>query len=176
MPKIYLIRHAETQQDTGAEASQWVLSERGEEQVELLSQQSFWAEVKAVISSPERKAIATVQDIAFEKKIPFSTHDCLRELQRTPEYIADYDARVLEVFEQPARSIGGWERAADAQARIMRCVEELIAAHAEAPIAICSHGMALALLLAAMYNEMGYVYDYWQALGFASVTLAEREQ
>jgi broad specificity phosphatase PhoE len=173
MPKIYLIRHAETEQQ-GDDASQWPLSERGEEQVEQLAQQSFWDEVRVIASSPERKALETVQNIALMRHIPLRIHDDLRELQRTPEYIDDYEARVLEVFQKPAVSIGGWERAADAQARILACFEELVREHGDAPFAIVLHGMVLALLLATLENAVGYAFDIWQTLGFASVTLAEK--
>lgn len=173
MTKIYLIRYAETER-THADPTLWSLSERGEQQARLLAEQSFWSEVKAIISSDEQKAIATVKDIAFERGIPLFTRDCLRELKRTPEWLDDYEARVQEVFAKPVLSIGGWERAADAQRRILLCVEELMKEFDRAPFAVVSHGMVLALLIAALRNELGYVFEIWKALGFASVTLMER--
>jgi len=174
MAKIYLIRHAETE-PTGDDGTLWPLSERGEEQVKQLAAQPFWDEVKAIISSPAPKAIATVHPIAVERNIPIHAHDGLRELRRTKERLADYDARVIEVFQRPALSVGGWERAADAQRRMLTTLEELIQKFDGAPFAVASHGMALALLLASLQDAMGYAYEIWQDLGFASVTLIERE-
>jgi broad specificity phosphatase PhoE len=173
MHKVYLIRHAEPKRE-GDDATEWVLSENGEEQVEQLARQSFWDEIKLIVSSPEKKALATVHSIALERRMPLLIRDELRELKRTSERIDDYEARVLEVFEKPALSIGGWERAADAQARIIACFEELVQAHGESPFAIVSHGMVLSLLLATLENAVGYAFDIWQSLGFASVTVAER--
>ncbi len=173
MTKIFLIRHAETE-PTGDDATLWPLSERGESQVRELTAQPFWDEVKAIICSDEQKAVATVQSIAFEHGIPLYTRSCLRELARTPGIIGDYAARVQEVFAKPALSVGGWERAADAQARIVACIHGLIQEFDAAPFAIVSHGMLLALLLAAMQSELGNTFEIWKSLPFASVRLIKR--
>ncbi|MBI3732053.1 MAG: histidine phosphatase family protein [Chloroflexi bacterium] len=171
--RIYLIRHAETEPDDD-DATLWPLSQTGEQQVKQLAAQPFWDEVTAIVSSTEMKAIATVQGIAFEHSIPLFTHDGLRELRRTPGLIDNYSERAQQVFEKPAISIGNWERAADAQARIMACLDELIARFGQSPFAVVSHGMVLALLLAALQDALGYTYEIWESLGFASVTLIER--
>jgi broad specificity phosphatase PhoE len=173
MTKIFLVRHAETEQSHD-DATLWPLSDHGEKQVQSLAQQPFWSEVKAIIASDEPKAVSTVDRIAFERKIPLFVHPGLRELKRTPEWIEDYEARVLEVCQHPALSIGGWERAADAQARILATVDELIAKYDPEPFAIVSHGMVLSLLLASVNNMLGQVFDIWQQLGFATVVLMER--
>ncbi len=174
MTKMYLIRHAETER-THDDPTLWPLSERGEEQVKLLAAQPFWSEVKAIITSDEPKAIATVKDVAFERGIALFTRDCLRELKRTHEWIDDYDERVRDVFAQPAVSRGGWERATDAQARILSCVEALMQQYDPQAFGVVSHGMVLALLLASLNNMHGHTFELWQQLGFASVTLMERQ-
>ena len=174
MTKVFIIRHAETE-PTGEDAFYWPLSERGEEQARLLGGQSFWDEVKAIVTSDEPKAIATVSRIAFERQIPMFTNPNLRELKRTPGWLEDYEARVLEVLQKPALSIGGWERAADAQARMVACFDELVKKFDPRPFVIVSHGMAISLLLASLQNMMGYVFDIWQNLSFAEVILVERD-
>ncbi|HET7377903.1 MAG TPA: histidine phosphatase family protein [Anaerolineae bacterium] len=173
MTRIFLIRHAETEQSHD-DAALWPLSDHGEEQVRALAQQPFWSEVKAIITSDEPKAVSTVDRIAFERNIPFFMHPGLRDLKRTPEWIEDYEARVLEVFQKPALSIGGWERAADAQSRILTALDELIAKYDPEPFAVVSHGMVLSLLLASVNNMLEQVFDVWQQLGFATVVLMER--
>ena len=131
--------------------------------------------MNAIISSDEPKAFATVSTIAFERQIPLHTHPGLRELRRTPVWLEDYEARVLDVFQKPALSIEGWERAADAQARILSTLDELLLKFDGQPFAVVSHGLVLALLLASVNNRMGQVFDMWQQLGFADVVLMERE-
>ena len=123
MTKIYLIRHAESK-PTGHDATRWPLSERGEQQAVALAAQAFWSEIVAIVSSDEPKAMASVQDVAIERGIPLLTRECLRELKRTSAWLDDYEERVREAFESPARSIGGWERATDAQVRVLACVDE----------------------------------------------------
>jgi len=120
-------------------------------------------------------AHATVSAIAFERRIPLHTHHGLRELRRAPIWLEDYEARVLEVFQKPALSVEGWECAADAQARILATLDELMLKFDGQPFAVVSHGMVLALLLASVNNRLGQVFDMWQQLGFAAVVLMERE-
>ena len=174
MTKIYLVRHAEAE-PAGNDAALWPLSERGEEQVRTLAAQSFWDEVNAIVSSDEPKAFATVSPIAFERQIPLHTHSGLRELRRTPIWLEDYEARVLDVFQRPELSIEGWERAADAQARILATLDELLLKFDGQPFAVVSHGIVMALLLATVNDRLAQVFDIWQQLGFAEVILMERE-
>ena len=174
MTKIYLVRHAEAE-PSGNDAALWPLSERGESQVRKLAGAPFWDEVKTIISSDEPKAVATVSPIAAERRIPLQMHQGLRELCRTAVWLEDYEARVLDVFQKPALSIEGWERASDAQARILATLEELLLKFDGAPFAVVSHGMVMALLLATVYNRLGQVFDMWQQIGFGDVILMERE-
>ena len=102
-------------------------------------------------------------------------HPGLRELRRSAVWLEDYEARVLEVFQKPELSIDGWERASDAQARILTTLDELLLKFDGEPFAIVSHGLVLALLLATVNNRLGQVFDIWQQLGFGNVILMERE-
>lgn len=173
MTRIYLIRHAETEEG-GPDPALWPLSERGEEQVRVLAAQPFWSEIQAVVSSDEPKALATVAGIAAERGIPLFKHESLRELKRTRGRVDDYDERVRQVFARPAQSVEGWERATDAQARILACMDELIGRFDPQPFAVVSHGMVLALLLASVQNALGQTFEIWKQLGFASVVSMER--
>ena len=61
---------------------------------------------------------------------------------------AEFEAVADEFFARPEQSVRGWERAADAQRRIVGAVERaIILAAAEADIAIVSHGGVGTLLL-----------------------------
>lgn len=175
MPKVYLIRHAETQ-ETREDRFFWPLSDRGEEQAHAIAGAPFWDEIQAIISSDESKAIATVSHIVHERRIPLFYDPRLRELKRPDERVEDYEARVLEVFQKPAMTVGGWERAVDAQARMIACFEEMVARYGETPFAMVSHGMTLALLIATLQNTVGYAFDIWQTLGFGTVVLVERDE
>jgi broad specificity phosphatase PhoE len=173
MTKVYLIRHAETEK-AGDDATLWPLSAEGEAQVKRLAAQPFWDDVKAIITSDEQKAVATIHQIAADRGLPVLMHPGLRELHRAPLWLDDYQARVLEVFQHSALAIGGWERAADAQARILTTMDELILKYDPQPFAVVSHGMLLSLLLASINNRMGQEFDIWQQIGFANVVLMER--
>ena len=51
-------------------------------------------------------------------------------------------------FAQPDRSIRGWERAVDAQSRVIRAVERVARLPVEGDLAVVSHGGVGALLMA----------------------------
>ncbi|MBI5878828.1 MAG: histidine phosphatase family protein [Chloroflexi bacterium] len=174
MPKVYLIRNAETQA-THEDPAFWPLSDRGEEQARMIARLPFWDAVTAIVSSDESSALATVSQIVFDRRLPLFHDVRLRELKRTSEHLEDPESRVLEVMQKPALSIGGWERATDAQTRATACFQELVDRYGEATFAVVSHGMTLALLLGVLQESVGYAFDIWQSLGHGSVVLVERD-
>ena len=60
---------------------------------------------------------------------------------------AEFEAVADEFFARPEQSVRGWERAADAQRRIVGAVERAMVLAAGGDIAIVSHGGVGALLL-----------------------------
>lgn len=175
MPKVYLVRAVETQ-ETHEDPMFWPLSERGEDQAKMIARLPLWDEVQAIVTSDESSAIATVSQIVRERRKPLFHDARLRELKRTTEHLEDPEARILEVMQKPALSIGGWERAADAQARMAACFDDLVARYGETPIAVVSHGMSLALLVSMLEESVGYAFDYWQSIGHGTVILVERNE
>jgi len=169
MARLYLIRHARAQM-LGDAAERWPLSERGRRQAAVLARQDFWREVACVFSSPEPKALQTAEPPARRWAIPLVTVDCLHELRR-PRLLPDYDAAIARLFAEPGRSIAGCEPAAQAAERITRCIEGLVAAHAEQTLAVVSHGLVMTLFLARLENRWPTVAD-WHAvpeMGLATV-------
>jgi len=175
MPKVYLIRAVETQ-ETHEDPMFWPLSERGEDQAKMIARLPLWDDVQAIVSSDESSAIATVSQVVRERHKPLFHDARLRELKRTTEYLEDPESRILEVMQKPALSIGGWERAADAQARATACFHDLVARYGETPFAIVTHGMTIALLVSVLEESVGYAFDFWQSIGHGTVILVERSQ
>ena len=106
--------------------------------------------VQAVFTSAERKAVEAAKILA--------DHLCLRpvviadlgENDRSATGFlpkAEFERVADEFFGHPDESIRGWERAVDAQQRIIRAVDRAIAmAPPDGNIAIISHGAVGALL------------------------------
>ena len=107
-------------------------------------------DVTAVHCSTEQKAIDAAAVLAGHLGLPFATHADLGENDRSstgylppPEFERTADA----FFAAPQLSVRGWERAVDAQRRIVAAVER-IAGLDDGPgrVAIVSHGAVGALL------------------------------
>ncbi len=176
MQPIFLVRHAQVQLDLSVPAEHWQLNSAGQALAQRLAALPMFANLHTVWTSPEPKAQATARPLADRHQARFLIHPDLAELQRGPTNIpghAAYEATVRQAFEQPELSVGGWERAADAQRRISGCVMALAAATPEA-CAVVSHGLVLALLLAQLRRQPHVNVAEWRAMPLPAVAVVER--
>ncbi|MFO7173931.1 MAG: histidine phosphatase family protein, partial [Bacillota bacterium] len=144
--------------------AEWPLSPRGEQQALALADVPFWGEVTAIYSSPEPKAVATVTPAPTRWGLTIHLVDDLRELERPPGLVPDYEAAVAACFAAPERSVGGWEPAGQVQRRMTRAIRRLAEVAGGRPIAVASHGLSLALFLAGLEGRPAPSLDEWRAL------------
>jgi broad specificity phosphatase PhoE len=104
-----------------------------------------------VFSSAERKATDLAQVLADHLGISPVIIDALGENDRSATgYLPkdEFEAMADAFFARPQESVRGWERAIDAQYRIVTAVDHTLSvAPAEGDVAIVSHGGVGALLL-----------------------------
>lgn len=175
--RLFLIRHAPVELDLAVPSERWTLSAEGRELAERLAALPILADLQAVWSSPEPKAQATAQPLVHRHGTAFLIHPHLSELQRGPTNLPDheaYEAAVRQTFANPATSSGGWERACDAQRRIITGVNE-IAAQASGPVAIVSHGLVLSLLVAHLRGEAQVDIAEWRAIPLPALAVMDRD-
>ncbi len=144
------ITHPNVVIDPAVAVPRWPLSELGRARMHAGLRQPWVRELTALHCSAEQKAIDSAQIVAEHLGLPFTQHDDLGENDRSatgflppPEFERVADA----FFAQPHESVRGWERAIDAQRRIVAAVERI--AHATPPdsaVAIVSHGAVGTLL------------------------------
>ena len=148
---IYFITHPEVMIDPLIPVTQWPLSEQGKRRIRHLLSRAWMARLEALYCSTEQKAIDGAALLAEALGIPWHQVAALGENDRAATgYLpkAEFEATVDAFFAQPHESIRGWERAIDAQARIVAAVAQLTAmAPGAGPIAVVSHGGVGALLL-----------------------------
>ena len=112
-------------------------------------------DITAIYCSTEQKAIDGARIISEFRHLPFTEVHELGENDRSatgflpPE---EFERVADQFFAQPQVSVRGWERAVDAQARIVKAVEK-ISNEAEATIAIVSHGAVGTLLYCHLAGE-----------------------
>lgn len=149
MRRLYYISHAEVVIDPQVPVPDWRLSERGRARHATFAQ--VCPPLAAIWSSDERKARDGAEILADVQRVtPRILHD-LHENDRSatgylhgPEFEATADA----FFARPEDSVRGWERAVDAQARILKALHQVVAEVPEGDIAVVAHGGVGALFRA----------------------------
>jgi len=148
---IYFITHPEVVIDPLIPVPQWPLSEQGKCRIRHLLRRAWITRIEALYCSTEQKALDGAALLAEALGIPWHQVAALGENDRAATgYLpkAEFEATVDAFFAQPHASIRGWERAIDAQARIVEAVVHLTSmAPGAGPIAVVSHGGVGALLL-----------------------------
>jgi broad specificity phosphatase PhoE len=154
MATVWFVTHPEVEIDPNVPVTAWRLSSRGRERAAAASRRGWARGLGAIWASTERKAIETAAILADATGLGFATHVALGENDRSATgYLppAEFEATAELFFAHPERSIRGWERAADAQRRIVGAVEAVLAATPEGrDVALVAHGAVGALLICAL--------------------------
>lgn len=149
--RVLFITHAEVVIDPAIPVPDWPLSPTGHARHRAFNRVGPIAGITAIHCSHERKARDAAAILSAATGIPATPAHDLHENDRSATgYLpkAEFEAVADRFFTFPHESVRGWERAIDAQARIVRCVAGLIAGDRSAgDIAILAHGGVGALLL-----------------------------
>jgi broad specificity phosphatase PhoE len=151
MTIVHFITHPEVVIDPIIPVPDWPLSPVGIRRMQLAVQRPWVATARSLFSSAERKASDAANILAEHLGLRAVVVEALGENDRSATgYLPreEFEAMAHEFFARPDDSVRGWERAADAQRRIVGAMEDVIArAIAGGDIAILSHGGVGTLLL-----------------------------
>ena len=143
VPLHLYLSHPQVEIDPAVPVPEWGLSDLGRERTQAMAQQAWIRPFRRVISSSETKSIETAGILADALGIRTEVFPSLHENDRSatgflppPEFeqVADL------FFRHPDESIRGWERAADAQARIIGAVTRALDGGPDGPSIIVGHG------------------------------------
>jgi broad specificity phosphatase PhoE len=146
---IHFITHPEVAIDPAMPVTKWRLSPTGERRMWLAAERPWLANIEAMFCSQEIKATHAAFIISKCLHIGFIVIDELGENDRSATgYLPkdEYEAVADQFFAQPETSIRGWERAIDAQRRIVQAVKHALSLAPEGNVVIVSHGAVGALL------------------------------
>ncbi len=172
---LYLVRHAAVTVRGDIPTREWELSRDGEEAARGLGEAPEWKSLAAIASSREAKAIATARPIASAAGLVLRTESALGEVDRgaTPLMTTEeYGALVAAHFAAPRESVAGWERGADATARICACIEQLVS-EVEGPLCVVSHGLVLSHYLAHLRGMPAPAFDEWRAISLPAIAVVD---
>ena len=149
---VLFLTHPEVAIDPAIPVPDWTLSQLGADRMVRFAASPVLARVTAIYSSGERKAVDTARILSERTGMPSSVVAALHENDRSatgylpPE---QFEAVADQFFAEPETSVQGWERAVDAQSRIVACVRDIVDRDATSgDIVIAAHGGVGALLLA----------------------------
>jgi broad specificity phosphatase PhoE len=140
---LFFITHPEVVVDPTVPVPKWGLSDKGRARMAAFAASDTVANVTAVWSSAETKAVEAAALLAARLGLTPAVDEALHENDRTATGFLPPDEfeKVADAFfAAPHASIRGWERAADAQARIVAAVERCLAASPAGDVAIVAHG------------------------------------
>ncbi|WP_426614126.1 histidine phosphatase family protein [Bradyrhizobium sp. McL0616] len=150
MPDIIrYLTHPQVQIDPDVPVPQWRLSPVGRTRIQALAKTSWLARTTQIISSGEREAIETAEIIASPLGLMIDIREAMHENDRSATGFlkpAEFEEVANQFFAQPHLSIRGWERAIDAQARIVREAEAVLARNRSGDVLFVGHGAVGTLL------------------------------
>lgn len=146
------LTHAEVVVDPAAPIESWGLSPEGRARAAGAAAVAWHPGVRRIVSSTEQKAVETAAVLGRAVGIDPEQDARLGEIDRSATgYLPldEFEGVVDAFFGAPGSSVRGWERAVDAQARIVDAVRRLAAG---GDVTIVSHGAVGALLLADLHG------------------------
>jgi broad specificity phosphatase PhoE len=151
--QVLVVTHPEIIVDPAVPVPRWSLSDVGIARMRAFARRAALSGLRVVWSSTETKAIEAAGLLAAWHGLPVQVHPGLAEIDRSATGYLPHDEHFAvadEAFANPEHSIRGWERIADAQARMLAATEAVLAGHADGDLALVCHGGVATLLRCAL--------------------------
>jgi broad specificity phosphatase PhoE len=145
----------------------WGLSPLGKARANAVGCASYLAKTNQIISSGERKAIETAELIGGTLGVSMQVRQEMHENDRSATGFLDpneFEIVTNRFFAEPLVSVRGWERAIDAQSRIVRETEKALAESRPGDVLFVGHG-AVGTLLFCYYSGHPIDRTYDQRTG-----------
>lgn len=162
---VYFITHPDVLINPAIPVAEWPLSPWGRERMTHALALSWVEGVRTVWCSTERKARDGASILAEHLGLPVAELVELGENDRSATgYLprAEFEALADLFFAHPDKSVRGWERAVDAQRRIVAAIDKVltISAVSSGDVAVVAHGGVGTLLLCHLRdNSIGRQHD-----------------
>jgi broad specificity phosphatase PhoE len=137
------LTHPQVKIDPAVPVPQWGLSDVGAARVRAALAKPWLGAFRRIVSSDETKAIEAAEIIAAACGLGVEVRHGLHENDRSatgflpPE---EFERMADQFFAQPDASVRGWERAADAQGRIVAGITAALAEAPGVPTLFVGHG------------------------------------
>jgi len=153
----YFITHPDVAVDANIPVPRWPLSETGRMRMHLGLRQPWVGGLGAIYCSTEQKALDGAHILAQHRALPVVAIEALGENDRSSTGFLpppEFEQMADRFFAAPELSARGWERACDAQARIVQAVLRIAQEdRTGGTVAIFSHGAVGTLLYCHLAGE-----------------------
>ena len=167
MTLVRYLTHPQVVIDPLIPVPSWGLSEVGKARTETIASTGQLSRTTQIISSGERKAIETAEIIAAKLNVDVEVRDGMHENDRSATGFLvpdEFEVVANQFFAQAHISIRGWERAIDAQSRIVREVEHVLARNRPGDVLFVGHG-GVGTLLYCHYSGFAIARTHDQLAG-----------
>jgi broad specificity phosphatase PhoE len=144
MSLLRYITHPNVAIDPSTPVPEWGLSDEGRRRAAAMLGQPWTTSIARIVSSTETKALETAEILATHLGLAVEARPGIGENDRSatgfvpPE---QFEALADAFFADPHTSVRGWERAIDAQQRIVQGLEDLLTpADDDRDVAVIGHG------------------------------------
>jgi broad specificity phosphatase PhoE len=182
MLRLILVRHGETERNSKARLqggkSDIPLNEKGRRQAYCLGSALQGENLKAIYSSPLKRALDTAQAISAHHHLKVQTDHTLVEidmglidgldLSEVKESQKDFWKRWCQ--EDYSVALPGGESLLQVQQRAWGAVQGIISRHQEGSVAVVSHSISLQIIITAILGAPLYSFTRFH-LGVASITI-----
>lgn len=137
------LTHPQVRIDASVPVPQWGLSDIGRARMVALAQRLWIGSFGRIVASGEIKAIEAAGIIAAKIGVAPESIEAMHENDRSATGFlspAEFEAVADQFFANPDVSIRGWEKAADAQTRIVGAVMAALARRPDVPTLFVGHG------------------------------------
>lgn len=160
---IMMIRHAQSPFVLGEERTR-PLSVKGEMDAHKISALMADVKIDAIISSPYKRAIQTIEDIAKHHHLEVQVIEELKERSLKGNYrLSDEEIHkaIESSFEDDDFSLQEGESVKDVQNRAIPVIHHLLKQYEGKTIIIGTHGNVMTIIM--NYYNKTYGYDFWQS-------------
>ncbi|MEI4830623.1 histidine phosphatase family protein [Bacillus sp. FJAT-53711] len=160
MTNIYFVRHAHSTYTP--DERERPLSEKGWQAAERVTEILQNESIDAVIASPYKRAIQTVEGVAKYFQLPIELEEDLRERLLSLQPVGDFEQSIMKVWEDPTFYFEDGESNITAQERGVACITEILRKYEGENIVIGTHGNIMVLIM--NYFDSQYDFSFWKKL------------
>ncbi|MCR8635507.1 histidine phosphatase family protein [Paenibacillus radicis (ex Xue et al. 2023)] len=160
---IYMVRHAESPFSIENERVR-ELSPKGRADAEAVTNIMLQQNIQAIVSSPYRRAIQTVEGLAKQLGLEIEIEEDLRERLLADSYYPmedqDFMPTIERVFKEPSFAMPGGESNEASQKRSISALQQVMKRHKGKNIAVGTHGNIMTVMM--NYFDSSYGLEFWK--------------